>query len=269
MPEPQRNSVRWLDIARIVVRTTLLASVIGLAVLFAALFAATFTSERSIERVAQAYLRSQVEQSARERFGDRTDTLLSVAKNTGALGAALAMRADSLRRLAESDWPERVAQILDLLCCTDDGKVDRAALIRDGIDNRLANVESRLGVLQSFVVGAYQARLHALVRELRLFAGVNAALFAIVGVLLYANRSNMQRVLLPSVVLLASTLTAATLYVTTQDWFWTILLGDYMGAWYVALVAMTTAFAADVILLKARVSLELLSHIPAALIPPC
>lgn len=225
--------------------------------------------KRSIEGVAQTYLRSQVEQSARARFGDRTDTLLAAARNTGVLGATLAMRADSLRRLAESDWPERVAQILDRLCCTEDGDVDRAALIRDGIDNQVANVESHLDILRSFIVGAYQARLHALVRELRLFAGVNVALFTIIGVLLFANRSNMQRVLLPSVVLLASTLTAAALYVTTQDWFWTILLGDYMGAWYVALVVLTTAFAADVILLKARISLEILGHLPTVLVPPC
>lgn len=133
----------------------------------------------------------------------------------------------------------------------------------------MANVESRLDILRFFVVGAYQARLRALVRELRLFTGVNAALFAIVGVLLYANRSNMQRVLLPSAVLLTSTLTAVALYVTTQNWFWTILLGDYMGAWYIALVVVTTAFAADVILLKARISLNILGNLPTILVPPC
>lgn len=257
------------DKLRTIIRATLVSTVLAGAVLFGSLFTVATFAPRWIERAAQGYLRAEVEASVRARFGDRPDSALTVIERTGALGAALVAQANSMRRLASSGWPERIAPILDALCCKERPTGDRAAAIRRGLDASAAATENRFEVLRSFVVGAYQARLQELIEELQFFSGVNAVLFGLVGVLLYLRRADMRPVLLPSMLLVVSTLGAATLYVTTQNWFWTILLGDYMGSWYLVLVGLTTAFAADVAFLKGRVSLNILSNLPSALVPPC
>lgn len=190
-------------------------------------------------------------------------------ERSGVLGATLAARTDSLRRLLGSDWPDLVGQILAGLCCEDSTSERRAAAVRDALRSAATEADRRFKTLRSFVTDAYQVRLHTLVSELRFFAAVNAVMFALVGVLLYIRRSDMTQVLLPSAVLLCSTIVAAVLYVTTQDWFWSILLGDYMGAWYLVLLGAIGAFAADIAFLRGRVTAQILSALPNALVPPC
>lgn len=76
-----------------------------------------------------------------------------------------------------------------------------AASIRSSLESAATDAETRLGVLHDYVVGTYNARVAALVSELRLFA----------------SRADMRPVLLPSAVMLVATIGAATVSVTQQN----------------------------------------------------
>lgn len=56
-------------------------------------------------------------------------------------------------------------------------------------------------------------------------------------------------------------LLSSGIYVFGQDWFYTILYNDYMGAGYLAYVAAIFGFLMDIALNKARVTTEVINGI--------
>lgn len=141
--------------------------------------------------------------------------------------------------------------------------------IRASVNLAVASATAQMGGLRDFITGVYKERLHALIEEVRVFTGLNAALFGVMLVMMWFKRDDMRPVLLPVAVMLASTGSAAYLYFVTQDWLWSVLLSNYMGFWYLGLVGLTLVFVCDIALFKARLSINVLGTLPQAFIPTC
>jgi hypothetical protein len=87
-----------------------------------------------------------------------------------------------------------------------------------------------------------------------LFAGSNALLFLAV-VAMAALRGRWARpLLIPTALLLVSTLLCSYFYLFQQNWFCSIVFNDYVGWSYLAYVGVVFATLLDVALNKARVA---------------
>jgi hypothetical protein len=99
----------------------------------------------------------------------------------------------------------------------------------------------------------YRRRLHALLRDLRIFAGCNLTLFLLAALLVARGRARAVDCLVPATLLAAATLASSLIYVAAQDWFWSFVDGGYAGFGYLLVVVIVTGLFADIIWNGARV----------------
>ena len=121
--------------------------------------------------------------------------------------------------------------------------------------------------LKRFVRGKYLGLVRALISEIRIFSGINAALFALILALLLSKWREPQVVFLPASLLLVATVACAALYVFDQNWFFSIFLQRYSGYWYLAYVAVVFGLLLDIALNRGRVTRAILDVIGSGLVP--
>ncbi len=263
------------SIPRRVTRAVLVIVCLAGTGMFCAGFAATYLARSQIEVAAQGFVRAEVERKARARFGDRVEAVVDAAGHARAIAAGLNERAGGLQKLSASGWPDLIGRLLAERCDIDCEEAkeakgrENAARVRGSMADMIAATKAKIAGLRGFITGVYKARLYALISEIRVFTGLNAALFGLMLITLWFNRRDMRPVLLPVAVLVVSTASAASLYLVTQDWLWSILLSDYIGFWYLGIVGLTLAFVCDIAFLQARITLNILGSLPQALVPPC
>jgi hypothetical protein len=119
-------------------------------------------------------------------------------------------------------------------------------------------MKSAAAGLEGFVVGKYKELLYGLIRELRIFTGLNAALYALTLGVLYLRRRAIEPVLVPAFVLIVATTISIVVYVTAQDWFWTVLTNSYLGYGYLVVVGVVLAFLVDIVFARATVTTAIL-----------
>lgn len=256
------------------VRATLVAVSVGGMVCFAGIFAASVLARPTIERAAKDYLVARVTADAQESLGDRWQPAVGSEGDAEALRAKLGETAAMLQGWSDARLPEAVGALIASFCDIDCEEQKAAAadsygaILRDALESTLKRTHDKMAGLRAFVVGAYHARLIALIGEVRLVAGINLALFAGLALLLWLRRHEMRPVLVPAALLCASTVATLALYVTAQDWLWSILLGDFVGYGYLAWFAGVFLLLADIALNEARVSNAVIALIPVP-VPPC
>lgn len=241
-----------------------IASLLSFAI-FLSIFAATFVSRPALEGTMNAFVRERVHQEVRERLGSLAGA------DTTALQRWYQDSATSAADFLETDYEPLVDSVLDSLSYThgdDSPKVARARSFAEmGRDVLQARVDSRVAIsaqLEAFIRGKYAELVSALISEIRIFSGLNAALFAFVLALLAAKWSDPKVVFLPAILLLAATVTCALFYIFNQNWFLAVFLQDYAGYGYLTYVTVVFAFLADVAFNQARATRAIIDAIGTA-----
>jgi hypothetical protein len=124
---------------------------------------------------------------------------------------------------------------------------------RAGLEGRIGQLHEMKDKLRHFAQAKYAEVSAALLRELRIFAGCNAAVFALLGVVAFVRRRASLQLLAPTVVLLGAAALVAGAYLFSQNWLQTILLSDYVGWTYAPWLGLAIAAMADVVWNRARI----------------
>jgi len=240
-------------------RLLLLLAAVG-SLLFTGLLALSVIEPLWIERAARELLRQEVER----RVGERVDQLsnarvLQIAqKRLGHAQAQIEARRQALR----AEVPQRVAHAMaDLLkadCECRRRMVDVAVRHEEGA---LASLEQLRERLSRLIESAYGEVSRQLMREFRIFSGVNAAAFALLFLVTLMRRGQALQLLLPAAVLVGAAAFTAVVYLLGQNWLHTIVFGDYVGWAYVAWYGMAAGWFADLLCNRGRVSTLLLQLI--------
>lgn len=126
----------------------------------------------------------------------------------------------------------------------------------EGQIERMGELDDRL---RQLVHAKYAEVSAALLGELRIFAGCNAVVFALLGMVALLHRRATLQLLAPTAVLLGAAATVACVYLFLQDWLQTILLSDYVGWIYVPWLGLAIAGMADVVWNRARICTRLVN----------
>jgi hypothetical protein len=164
---------------------------------------------------------------------------------------------------------ERLAAWLAQLCHYECGnQADIAEQLRASVRTRIGFLAEKLARVERWAVSRYAGLVRELVAELRIFTGLNSALFllAFLGMRIEAHGSTRareraaqsSRVRVVAGLLLLATALAAYLYVAQQNWLLTFVLSDYVGFGYLALVGVLFVFLIDVVFLEAQISRSIL-----------
>ncbi len=244
-----------------------IASLVSFAVFLSA-FVATFVSRPAVEDAMSGFVRDRVHQEVRERVGSL------VGADAAALQRWYQDSAASTAEFVEHDFIPFVDAVLDSLSGThgdDSPTVDRARRFAEmGRDALQREVDSHAAIaaqLEAFIRGKYTELVDALVSEVRIFSGINAALFACALALLVARWRDPTPVILPAALLLLATAACTLVYIFHQNWFFSILLQDYPGYGYLAYVSIVFALLLDIAFNKARVTKLILDALSSVLTP--
>lgn len=254
------NRERMLDLLRMALR------IIGLAgfAVCATLLAMTLITEDAVERAAQAFVKYRIELEAREQFGQ------AARMDTGKAIAQLQQRyqqdiADAKQAL-DDKLPERIAQAIAAMCRLDcQKKAVVQSVVSAGYQGQMVESRRRITTLTRFVEDRYLTLVANLTRDVRIFLGSNALLFAFVTLLAWMKPQASIQLTLPGLLLCVSTVASAALYVFGQNWFFTLLNNDFMGFGYLAYAALLFAFLTDIALNRARGTTLIVNAIGALL----
>jgi hypothetical protein len=221
--------------------------------LFAAIVVLSFVEPLWIERAAREVLRHEVE----KRVGERIDQLSNARvvqlaqKALGRTDAEIAARQKALR----AELPQRVANALaDLMkadCECRKRMVEGAVKHQEGV---LGTLEQAREQLARRIESAYGEVSRQLLRELRIFCGVNALAFALLGLIALKRRGSALQLLLPAVAVVGAAAFTATVYLFSQNWLHTIVFGQYVGWAYLAWYGAALAWMADLLCNRGRVT---------------
>lgn len=226
-------------------------SVLGL-LLFGGAFLLSFAQPVRIEAFAQQLLEREVRERAaaslqaaeRSRLGRYAQRL--AAQHPAATDA---LRQQALQRLT----PIVEAVIAEM---RDPGCPCRAALAARldlAPDVSLAHwLQGGSERLSGFVRAKYVEVAAALLHEFRIFTAANALMFALLGLAVVLRRQARAQLLPTALLLLATTVIVAYLYLFQQNWLHTLVFGAYVGGFYFVYLGVAGALLADLLFNRAR-----------------
>lgn len=229
-------------------------ALVGLLV-FGSLCAVSLVRPDLVERTARTLLVAEL----RDRVGAAVETL-----DDGTLtrvGGALQRR---IERTAEARavMDARIRAVVDAM--SDPDCPCRRWIT--ALDTAAVDAEARAPTrLEAAIQARYADTARQLLREVRIFTGVNAALFGLLLVIAIVRRRAGLQLLLPTVVVVGGAGLAAAAYLFGQDWLHTLLFGDYLGWWYVAWAGGACALLGDILMNRARVTTRLFNALANAL----
>jgi hypothetical protein len=232
--------------------------------LFGVVLAAAALRPDIVESQAHEFVVQEVAQGAAE--------LLAAADSVGVgrlveqLPGRLSAQADSLRSFVDSGAPARVAEMLASAChyCGPADSLEPA--IVGFAEDRIGLLQRAAGTARSWALNRYAETVTGLVRDLRVFSGVNATLFAMVLIASFVAPSVPRAPALTLWLLLSATIISLLFYVFAQNWFFTLLTGRFVGFGYAAWAAVVFVVLIDWVLNRARITQAFVNGI-GALVP--
>lgn len=246
-------------------RALLLIGLAGTA-LFAFLLALSYLNPIVLEKLARNAIAEEVQLRVSTRLDALSDRTLVraaeqlLAKNRQEI-AAKAVRAEQLSaaigavidRMGDSACPCRRAV---------------AEIIRDLPQSEIRQLDKVNARLTAMIESKYRDVAGALLQEVRVFSAANGAVFFLLGLIAWCWKRPALQLLAPAFVLVAAVGLTGSIYIFNQDWLQTILLGDYVGVWYVPYLLLALGFMSDVVFFRGTVTSKVINMVGAS-VPGC
>lgn len=232
--------------------------------LFAAAFLYSWVDPGQVERQAREAIQAEVSARVGTQI-ERLDgsRLSAVARRlTGESKAGVELARQQLREGLPAKIATIVAQMQDANCaCRTTVEASVTGWFESGVDIQ----EAMQARLESLIRSKYREVAGQIVREFRIFTGVNALVLLLLGFAVVARRKAGVHLVPAAIVLVAASIVVGYFYLFQQDWLHTLLFGDYVGLWYVAYLAIAALMLGDILLNRARVTAHILNAALAAL----
>lgn len=225
---------------------------------FSLLFITSIVNPGFVEQVAKDVIRYQVELKVREKVEAIDSHFLT--KKAEAFAKGHAEDISVAKRQISEQLPARIAAViaemgnLDCECRT---KIETS--IRDGFEWRILSASQAQERLVSLIRTKYMETASQLTREVRIFTGSNALVFALLIVSVLVKPKAGLHLLPSAVVLLVAASATGYLYLFNQNWLHTIVFNDYVGFAYLGYLGVAFAFLSDILFNRARVTTEVLN----------
>lgn len=215
-----------------------------------------------VERRAHEYLVEEVTA--------RASAMLSAADSLpedgilGALSERFSAQADSLQARLDEGLADQLGQLLAGVCHYCDPE-ETSAGVAEVAEERLGVLQRATEITSGWAQNRYSQSVTTLIRDLRIFTGLNAALLLMVFVASFASRQTQPGDHVLTLWLVVTTTVVAVFgYVFAQDWFYTFVTGQYVGFGYAVWLAVIFLALVDWVLNRGRVSNAIVNVFGAA-----
>lgn len=239
-------------------RAVLIVAVLG-SLAFGALFALSYASPITLESWARRAIQGEIERrlTSETQALSRSSLVRAAERAVGANSRELAETQEFLARL-----PAKVAAVSSRMLdpeCPCRQRLREA--VRGGVIGRVTVLNAESERLVALIESKYAEVAHALLNEVRIFSAANSLIFVALGVLAVVKRRAGLQLLAPAAVLVGAAAVVACLYVFSQNWLQTVLLGSYVGFWYFPYLAVAVGLLADVAFNRARVTTRVVNGV--------
>lgn len=223
---------------------------------------------KTYERTALGFAKTEVTRAMQARFDGST-----VTQGLEKLSTRLGVRQDTLNTAAQGDLPKIVGAVIANYCkCTPatQSQTDAAAAaVSAGITSQAAGLGIAQTRVAEMIKGRYDSTIQGLRRELMIFLGTNLATFMIIGLASFASTSRRTLIIYPALLLSLTVIICCGFYLFNKDWFYTLLFQNFIGFGYSIWISALFTWLLDIVLNRARVTLKILSNLPAGFVPAC
>jgi hypothetical protein len=236
----------------------------GGGLLFAAAFVYSFINPVDVEQRARVAIEAEV-RSRVDAHIERLDGsgLSAIARRLSDESQA---KVERVRQQLKGGLPARIAGISarmrNLDCeCRRQVEANASAWLQGSILVQ-EDLQARL---ESLIRTKYMEVAGQVLREFRIFTGVNAAVLLLLGVAVVAKRKAGVHLVPAAVVLVVASVVVGYFYLFQQDWLHTLVFGDYVGLWYLGYLATAALLLGDLLVNRARVTAHLISALLGAM----
>ena len=232
--------------------------------------ALTYQSPIQIERAARGFIESRIEGRIRTELDiPRGNAERAPVRHlAGRLAQRHEEKARALRerisRGLDAEVAAAVARMQNLSC-------ECRETLRRGLEartqSRLSMLEQAAPQLRRIMEGLYGEIVTDLLRDLRIFTGINLAAFLTLLGISMARPSQARHLLVPAILLGSAALAASLFYVFGRNWFFTLLYADYLGWTYGLWLLLIFALFCDIVLFRARITARILGLVAKAPVP--
>jgi hypothetical protein len=224
--------------------------------------ALTFATPEFVERVGSDFIKQRIEQETHEKIDSLT--LSTGDSRLGRLAQKVLdgqqERIDTLKSEIKARADAKIADVfaqMSVFDCECRARFE-AAIDRDlWMDLTLAQVA--VAKVEEFLEAKYVDVVRKLRTDLRIFLGSNLLAFLALLLVAFAKPGATAPLLVPGAILMTAVVICSYFYVFQQNWFFTIIYGDYVGFAYVAYLGSVFGFLCDIVLNCGRVTTWLLN----------
>ncbi len=241
-------------------------SVVGM-LIFSFIMASTFADRVVLEKAAIFAIQSKVQTEVKTKYpGLEAEGFLQSAD---ALRDKFDSKGTAIRKALEMKMDVAVATAISRYCGCKTVSPKRQNMITGLFKSQNAQAVAISKKLEGFIKGKYDATISGLVRDLRIFSGVNIFAFLLILILAWVRPNARLHLLLPAGLLLISTVLTICLYVFGQNWFYTLMLGSFWGFSYLVYMGIVLALTVDITLNHGRITRSILNAVSNIPIVPC
>lgn len=231
-------------------------------VVFGVFFALTYGLPGYVEEVAKDFIAQQVEKEVNQKL-DEADMVIE-NKTLGKIAEKLLNKnteeitsiKDNLKAGLHTQLSQIIAEMRDLSC---ECRKKYEDFIKFGMQIQILSLEKANEQLMDFAKGKYMQVVKKLTTDVRIVTGSNAVLFLLLILISFLKPRAISHLVLPTALLLISTLICTYFYVFEQNWFFTIIYDDYVGFAYLGYVGVLFLILCDIALNKARVTSKIIN----------
>jgi len=243
---------------------------------FALVFAFTFITPDWIEEYGASF----IEHEALKMVDQRIDAIRP-PKGKGAVAqfaqglyakneAEIENSKEALRNGAHQVFAAAIAEVRDLDC---ECRARWEGSIKSGYEYNIQLLQATNDKIVEFVQSTYMEVVAKLKRDIRIFSGVNTAMFIILLLVAWRKPQAMRHLFVPGMLLVLSTLVCSYFYIFEQNWLLTIIYSDYIGFYYLFYLGAVFGFLCDIVFNRARVTTAIantiLNAISSIQLSPC
>lgn len=236
-----------------------LSAIIGLS-LFSIIFLVTFITPRSLEKSAENFIKEQIETEVKdilekEKITSTVNFILKIGHKFG-----VNQDKNEIRKEIESQLPDFIETVVAYKQAkrSEKSKLKKLALSSESFISKFKLGEKKLATR---VEEKYDEIKINLKIDIRIFSGINAIMFLILLLLSFPKDRTSKELILPSILLLLSTLISSLIYVFGQNWIYMMMYNDYLGFGYLIYIAIVFLFLLDIAFNKGEITLRILELI--------
>lgn len=227
--------------------------------LFVSIFLLTILTPASIEKSAESFIKKEIESDVKElilkeKISDVTNKAFDFGKKIG-----LKTNHEKWIKLLTPKLPVLIEFVVDYKL--EQRENAQFKKLSETSKKYLSKFTIGDKKLEQLIEEKYKEIKRKLKADIRVYAGINAFLMLLLLFFYTFKKEAEKELLLPSFLLLTSTIISSLIYVFGQDWIYIMLYNKYLGFSYIIYVLIIFAMLLDIAYNGGRITLKILELI--------